>query len=148
VTSVHVGTTSTTARFSVTGSGRASVDWVSTMRTRFGFVADRAFIYGTAGLAIGGVSQSSWTTLNVNGATTTWTGSKSSTRVGYALGAGIEYALTKQWSIRAQYIYYNLGSSSYSLFSPGATPKTFGTARSELGGSLATFGINYSFGGP
>ena len=41
-----------------------------------------------------------------------FTGSPSSTRVGWTIGAGAEYAITNNWTIKGEYLYYNLGSTS------------------------------------
>jgi opacity protein-like surface antigen len=147
----NTSTITTVAPFGVMGAGRASVDWVSTFRTRFGVVADRALLYVTGGLAIGGVKQTTWTTLNIGGSSPssyTWSATHSSTRFGGTIGAGIEYALTDHLSIRGQYLYFDLGRSTYGIMqTSGAATGIFGTSHtSELNGSIASLGFNWRFG--
>jgi outer membrane immunogenic protein len=61
--------------------------------------------YGTIGLAYG--------TLNMKN---TLTGvSESHTSPGWAAGAGVEVGLIGNWSARAEYLYVDLGSSSFVL---------------------------------
>ena len=82
-----------------------SVRWVGSTRLRLGVAADKALFYVTGGLAYGGVTVS--TTPQPVGLTS------SRTRVGYALGAGLEYAFTPNLTAKVEYMYYNLGSANY-----------------------------------
>ena len=52
-----------------------------------------------------------------------WNGNGgSSTRVGWTLGAGAEYAITNNITLKGEYLYYNLGSSnSVTLANPIAS---------------------------
>ena len=59
------------------------------VRPRFGWVIDRAMIYGTGGLAI-----ANWDSTAVNTATGQRLGGSSATNFGVAVGAGIELKLT------------------------------------------------------
>jgi opacity protein-like surface antigen len=142
------GSTTTSSPFGVIGTGRAKVDWVSTVRTRFGFVADKALIYATGGLAIGQISQTVSTSVYDGSNISTWSREKTSVRFGYAVGGGIEYAFDKNWSARGQYIYYDLGTSSYGTVAvPGNTVPAgiTGTAKSHIHGNIVSFGVNYKF---
>ena len=124
------------------------MDWVSTVRTRFGFVADKALIYATGGLAIGQISQTVSTSVYDGSNISTWSREKTSVRFGYAVGGGIEYAFDKNWSARGQYIYYDLGTSSYGTVAvPGNTVPAgiTGTAKSHIHGNIVSFGVNYKF---
>ncbi len=78
----------------------AEQDWISTFRGRAGYAFDRFQVYGTGGLAAGGVE------VSVPG------GSRSSTEFGWTLGAGVEAALTDNFTARAEYLYTDLGSAS------------------------------------
>ena len=76
--------------------------WLSTVAARFGFAVNRALIYGKAGG--GWVGQSNLTVTNLaTGASIT--GTNSGTRSGLLLGVGIEYAITDNWTIKAEYDY-------------------------------------------
>ena len=75
----------------------------------------------------------------------------SSTRVGWTVGAGFEYGLTANWSAKAEYMYYDLGSDGYSV-NPGFLPDIFGTApftsqtiEVNTRGNVVKLGLNYRF---
>ena len=79
------------------------------VRGRFGFAVDRALFYATGGVAFGDLGNSYTNT--VNGLTA----SLSNTRVGYTVGGGIEYAVTNNLSLRAEYRYTDFGSVTDNL---------------------------------
>lgn len=78
----------------------ATNDWVSTLRGRAGVTFDRYLVYGTAGLAAGNVEISSFA------------GSESNWELGWTIGAGIEAALSDNFTARAEYLYTDLGEAT------------------------------------
>ena len=90
-----------------------SVDWLATARARAGYLVNpTAFLYLTGGLAVGEVrSDASYTGLVDQGIPTLVSVSADSreTQVGYAVGGGAEAALTDRLSVRAEYLYVDLG---------------------------------------
>ncbi len=139
------------------------LDFLGTVRGRFGYTPiDRILVYGTGGLAYGHVASS--TTVSEVEAPTAITlvnitpanGSASTMREGWAAGGGVEWAWSSQWSVKAEYLHYDLGSLTYNgtLFgyTGGAPPPGhFGTVNvsstTHFAGDIARFGINYKFGG-
>ncbi|PZQ16886.1 MAG: hypothetical protein DI565_05695 [Ancylobacter novellus] len=82
-------------------------DWFGTIRGRVGFAMDRALFFGTAGLAIAeGVD------FKRTGAPFSFDKDKSGTRYGYALGAGVDYAVTDNVILRGEYQYVDFGRES------------------------------------
>jgi outer membrane immunogenic protein len=73
------------------------------IRGRLGFAVDRTLFYATGGAAFGGLQSNYINT--ITGANT----SLSHTRVGYTVGGGVEYAITNNWSLRAEYRYTDFG---------------------------------------
>jgi outer membrane immunogenic protein len=78
----------------------------------------------------------------------TWTGSKNATRVGWTAGAGVEYALDRNWSVKAEYLYYDLGRTT--VLAPlvagaGAGAGVSGATRAQNNGNIVRAGINYRF---
>ena len=132
--------TTTSGAFGATLSQDAS--YLGTVRGRLGYAFDRFLVYGTGGLAFGDQKAST----SVTGLGSQWLGSKSDTRFGWTLGAGVEYALTNNWSVKAEYLYYDLGSTNYNstlVAGPGAG--VFGTTKAENRGNIVRAGINYRF---
>jgi outer membrane immunogenic protein len=79
----------------------SKLPWFGTTRTRLGFLINPALLlYGTGGVAYGRVEES------VPGASVKIPG------VGWAAGAGLQYALTPQWSIGAEYLHIELDGPS------------------------------------
>jgi len=82
------------------------------IRGRVGVAWDRVLLYGTGGVAFAGVN----TTVNVPFVTAVFPGgyaNASSTRVGWTVGGGIEYAITNNWSVRAEYRYADFGHNTW-----------------------------------
>jgi outer membrane immunogenic protein len=71
--------------------------WLSTVRGRLGYAFDRVLPYVTAGLAVGDIA-----------ATVPGFPAGSVTSAGWTIGAGIEYGLVSNVSIKAEYLYVNL----------------------------------------
>ena len=93
-------------------NAKASLDWLGTTRAKVGFVVtpdNRLQIYGTGGVAYGGGS-SHFNVYDSN-YNAYWSGNPSSTRVGWTVGAGVEYAITNNVTIGAEYLYADLGST-------------------------------------
>jgi outer membrane immunogenic protein len=86
-------------------SNNTRINWVGTTRARAGLAFDKALLYVTGGLAYGGVSIGA--APGPIGVTT------SRTRLGFALGTGVEYAFAPNWTAKLEYMYYNFGSSTY-----------------------------------
>jgi outer membrane immunogenic protein len=83
----------------------AKVDWFGTARARIGWAADRFLPYVTGGFAYGNEQRDSFglgTALTQNQIHTGWT-----------LGTGIDYALSPNWSMRAEYLYVDLSGAGY-----------------------------------
>ncbi len=78
----------------------STVSWMGTLRGRAGVTFDQALIYVTAGLAAAGVN-SSVTPLGTSFA---------STHTGWTAGAGVEYAVTDDWSVKGEYTYTALST--------------------------------------
>ena len=129
---------------------KASLDWIGTVRGRIGFVAtpdNRLLIYGTGGFAYAGGS----TNFSVYDATqgAYWNGSPSSTRTGWTIGGGVEYAITNNITIKGEYLYVDLGSQNLNtvgnLAAQTVFPGTYATAKINYDASIFRAGVNYKF---
>ena len=99
--------------------------WFGTLRGRAGFATSNILIYATGGLAYGGVRVKN----TVTGA------DESKLHPGWVIGAGMEVALTTNWSARAEYLYVDLSDRSYALT---------GT-KNGVESNVVRFGVNYRF---
>ena len=91
----------------ISASSTANIQ--GSIRGRIGVAWDRALIYATGGVAFGGFN----TNYNVSFFDGSFTSNSfSNTRVGWTVGGGIDYAVTNNWSIFAEYRYTNWGTLS------------------------------------
>jgi outer membrane immunogenic protein len=134
--------------------------YFGTLRARVGFTPvlyPTLLVYLTGGLAYGGLNSStSVAQINpvacIGCVVTPGTGSESVIRTGWTFGGGFDYLLAGDWSVRAEYLYFNLGSTSYSLAPLGLTAggtliNTVGVTSTtgELKGNIVRVGLNYRF---
>jgi outer membrane immunogenic protein len=126
----------------------AKIQWFGTVRGRAGFlITPTILLYGTGGLAYGKTSVTDnitiTTTGNPNGPTFGATSlSASKTRVGWALGAGVEGALFNwnNWTWKVEYLYIDLGSLSGSGVDPIVGAYSW---NAKLTDNVVRFGLNY-----
>jgi outer membrane immunogenic protein len=131
------------------------VDWMASIRGRIGFTADRALFYVTGGGAAAGVGGTSVTVINGPGiglpaGTFSSPGSGSTTRWGWTLGGGIEWAFNRNWSVAGEYRHSDFGSQGVTLVIPdglGGILAT-GATNARLTVDQVTARLNYRFGGP
>jgi outer membrane immunogenic protein len=110
----------------------SSLNDLFTLRGRAGFTVDRALFFVTGGFAGGR------TDINLHNSWGNFWGQESSYQLGWALGAGVEYLVVPNVSVKAEYLFTSLGSNHYFDFSPYAL---------QLGAnnSQVRFGVNYHF---
>jgi outer membrane immunogenic protein len=129
------------------------IDWFGTARGRVGVTPwDRALLYVTGGLAYANVNLSTALTRisgggiigGCNGSNNCQSGSVTSIRSGWTVGGGLEWAFAGDWRLKAEYLYFDLGTISHSMTDP-FFPAIF-TATADLKGSIARVGLNYKIG--
>lgn len=125
-------------------SPSTSAHYFASIRGRFGFAFDRALFYLTGGVAAGGARGPATLTAAVNAPAPLFTAPWSqSSRMKYALGAGVEYDLGRSWSARAEYLFLNQ-SLNTQYFTNGAGALFASRVRNE--NHILRFGLNYRFG--
>jgi outer membrane immunogenic protein len=87
-----------------------SSHWLSTIRGRVGYATGPALFYGTGGVAFAGVNMADQVCFK---ATACNAASSNSTPVGFAVGGGIEWAFAPNWSVRAEYLWVDLGTIDF-----------------------------------
>lgn len=131
------------------------VDWMASFRGRIGFAADRALFYATGGAAVAGIGATTTTVVNGPGialpaGTFSSPGSGSTTRWGWTLGGGIEWAFNRNWSLGGEYRHTDFGTRGVTFVIPdglGGVLAT-GATNARLTVDQVTARLNYRFGGP
>ena len=97
--------------------------WFGTLRGRAGFTMNNILFYGTLGLAYG------------RGQVDIGSIGDTQMHAGWTAGGGLEVGLTRNWSVKAEYLYIDLGSENYALTRTTNDPTS----------NLLRFGVNYRF---
>jgi outer membrane immunogenic protein len=98
--------------FSSTGgliSGSTDLNWQGSLRGRIGIAADRTLFYLTGGWAYGEADIDGTSLLP---APLAGTGAESVSLSGWTLGGGMEYAVSHNFTVRAEYRYTDFGDVS------------------------------------
>ena len=103
----------------------SKMDYFGTVRARLGYAFDNVMPYVTGGLA--------WGHNEVSDKVLGLTSDK--TAVGWTVGGGVEYAFAQNWTVKAEYLYMDLGDDYYASINDN----------SGLTASVVRAGINYKF---
>jgi len=157
------GTTCVLSRtFLYEASGEQKIDAFGTLRGRAGFlVGDRFLAFATGGLAFGEaklsaavINNGGTEIVNVNGnnnpptplssvcVDVCATGLASQWLIGWTVGGGFEYAIADRWSVKTEYLYYDLGRLSATFSDPHIPAYVF-DASAEYRGHIVRIGANF-----
>ena len=136
-------------------TGTATSDLLATVRGRLGYADDRLLAYVTGGAAFTDYKNTRVLTVVSTSQPQTDTFTTSSdNRLGWAAGAGFEYAWTNRWSIKGEYLHLDFGTKSRVATRASVTGgavdvgmlKSSVTVTEKLTAELMRVGINYKFG--
>jgi outer membrane immunogenic protein len=131
------GSANDLAPFTTTTVSQTREKWLDTVRGRVGFAWDRALFYGTGGAAFAGTAVQVCGTLNcVN---------ETKTRTGWVAGAGVEYAVWKNVTLKVEYLHADFGTSRYIDPPVVIGGATFNTRDVPLTNDIVRAGVNYKF---
>ncbi len=132
----------------IASSSAQQLDWLGTVRGRLGWAPiDHLLIYGTGGLAFG-QSQAAFSVVAPTAGPALFAFSSSSTNIGWAAGGGVEYALPanwSNWSVKVEYLYYDLGRTTSNLFYQYPPNSSTVTGSIRHNGNIVRAGLNYRF---
>ena len=152
-------TTTRVATGTISAPHSYTLTWIGTVRGRLGLAFNRALLYGTGGLAWAADKEPLSATATVSGSTAAFMNPQGLTaiRVGWTAGGGAELAINNNWTVRAEYLYVDLGTKSRGFATLGAfpfppqTPTTTlllpgtGTISTRTTDNIVRLGINYKF---
>jgi outer membrane immunogenic protein len=99
-------------------SFRTALPWQGSARVRLGYAFDNVLVYGTGGVAIADIA-TRYTQSFPGAAIGNGSQSFDQTAVGFTVGGGLEYAITPNWSARAEYRFSDFGKFSNPVTSAG-----------------------------
>jgi outer membrane immunogenic protein len=129
--------------FPLTSTGSDSMTWIGTTRGRLGWAHDNVLVYATGGGAYANVNHTYVQNNVAGGGSVAIAATDSATESGWTAGGGIEVGFGA-WSVKGEYLYYDLGSHTLNAPNPRA-PATVFSAQYKDTGSIARVGLNYHF---
>lgn len=147
---VQFGLVNPTRTFTIASA--VSTDWLFTARGRVGWAFGNVLAYATGGLALTNLGATNSFIDNVilvaNGGPGAGTWANSTTKVGWTVGGGVEWAWSRDWTVKAEYLYLNFGSvaATGTIFSsvvPGYANAI--STSTDLTASVARVGVNRRF---
>ena len=131
------------------------LDWIGTERVRVGFLLWPTFlVYGTGGLAYGETQTGVFIAqTNPLLASTIASGRFNQTLAGWTAGGGGEWLFAPNWSLKVEYLYYDLGGVTFglsavthsNLANGNPLSVTDNLARTRFNGNIVRAGLNYHF---
>jgi outer membrane immunogenic protein len=131
-----------------------ALSWFGTARGRFGWVAPNGSLwYVTGGAAWGRIESALGLVATPTGVVATGaptTATFTHTRVGWTVGAGTEIPLWSRWSLKAEYLYVDLGSVTDTFATAADAAQlpvtSFATSTTySIHDHIARMGVNYHF---
>jgi outer membrane immunogenic protein len=121
-----------------------TTSYLATVRPRIGIAADRNLGYITGGAAFTSISYTE-AYVDANAPPGTGIASASRTLVGWAAGAGWEYAWADHWTVRAEYLFASFPTTSAlgAITGAGGTNTLHGST--DLVIQLVRAGVNFKF---
>lgn len=148
---------------SFTNTVTEKVEWLSTVRGRLGYLrAPSLLLFATGGVAFAQVDRTGTYTTSTSGAggsspthsfscttgVACFSDSSSKIDIGGAIGGGLEYALSRSWTLRGEYLYVRLAKSyvtetATTLLIPDRAPSSFNANFGAI--NIARMALNYRF---
>jgi outer membrane immunogenic protein len=114
-----------------------------TLRLRGGWTTGQALLYATGGLAAGKI-KATRDSIFLAGANP-YDGSSSSMHWGWTAGAGLEYAVTERWSVKAEYLFVKFDDVAIRASSRVFAAEYIDSAM-DVKAHILRVGLNYRFG--
>ena len=126
----------------------AKISWFGTLRGRVGYAWDRLLIYGTGGLAYGGLRLAGTLTDSGTFLGAPFSGTApfavSKVDAGWTAGAGVEGEIINNWTWKLEYLYVDRGSIGVCAPGPPVSTDTV-TAHARFTDNILRVGVNLRF---
>jgi outer membrane immunogenic protein len=122
----------------LTASYGQELPWFGTVRGRVGFTSAGWLLYATGGYAYGRLD----TNASATAGAATASLSTHDNLSGWTVGGGIEVEVAPRWSVKAEYLYVDLGRASHSWVFPGVVTVNDSVHVTE---NVMRAGLNFRF---
>jgi opacity protein-like surface antigen len=128
----------------------ATLNYLGTIRGRLGYlVTPTLAVYGSGGMAYGGViSNAAIFTRRIGGSNQTLVNPVfQDSLIGWTAGGGAEWMFTQNWSVKVDYLRYDLGTAEASTFAvqPNGFYATGASSSTRFNGNIIHAGVNRHF---
>jgi outer membrane immunogenic protein len=129
---------------------------IGTVRGRLGYAFDRVLVYGTGGAAFVDVRESVTANCQVAGCALNHNANlsvanSSTLKIGWVAGAGAEFMLSPNWTVRSEYLHADIGTVSSTLNLAPENCVAGGPCGASWSRSqhydIGRIGLSYKFGG-
>ena len=124
-------------------------DWDAGVRARLGYLATpELMLFASGGVSFLGVEAKSFCPSDdqvCNAVDPAQGLSEEETLIGWSLGAGAEYLLNEDWSLRAEYRYTDYGTYDFTAFNPIPTTVVGGEADIDVTTHTGMVAVSYRF---
>lgn len=127
-------------------SGTVDKGWYGGLSARLGYAWDRTLLYAKAGVLYSNARSGFKDTCTAGPCGNSTASASKRIGWGYQLGAGVEHAMTKRWTIKAEYAYLDFGTTTISgnIIGGAFGGKPY-DIRSDLSMHTVKIGLNYQF---
>lgn len=126
-------------------AAETGIEAMGTARARLGYAFDNnVMVYATGGLAFAKVRDSFLHISPPGGGNATYSWTNTGWRAGWTAGGGLEYMFARNWSVKGEALYYDLGDKDHESISPSFGGISIGV-NDRMTGIIARVGINYLF---
>jgi opacity protein-like surface antigen len=132
--------------------GQSCLNNFSSLTAKVGRAVGNALFFVDGGLAVARLKYNTSATItNVDnpGPADVWTGSGSKTMMGYVIGTGVQYAITKNVSAGVNLNFYDLGKTTYNAqpdaFTAGDQPGVYQSVSARAKGKILKLSVDYQF---
>jgi outer membrane immunogenic protein len=120
------------------GATNSTGGLLGTVRGRLGLALDRWLIYATGGFAYGNAYYQAWYPYGPAATPFYYGNSSSGMKLGYTVGAGVEYAIANNWSIKAEYLFTDIRRNNSGYYAPAYWSRA-------TQNHIVRLGVNYHF---
>ena len=118
--------------------------WIGSFRGRAGIAFNRVLVFGSGGMAFGHVTDFANTDFRPVG-TEQYPAFLDQTKTGWIAGGGAEVAFNRHWSVKGEFLHYDLGSDSVTANPLLPLPPFQVNYKFNTTANLANFGVNFRF---
>ncbi|HVZ13459.1 MAG TPA: outer membrane beta-barrel protein [Bauldia sp.] len=120
----------------------STISWLSTARVNIGVPLGSMLLYGTGGVAVAAINSSLHDYYDDD---VVITNNAYNTKVGWTLGGGIAAPLGKNWFLKTEYLYVDLGTQNFNFSEPDPPGWALITSSNHTTANILRASLDYKF---